>query len=92
LGGFFSFPPLEQADAEFRPTYLESSAMVNNDYYRKFGFELRRDVVLQRGLAPVTLSIMVREPQLRRGYHPAAAVAAVGVRVQQQQQQHGRKV
>ena len=32
-------------------------------YYRKFGFERKRDISLERGVAPVRLSIMVREPQ-----------------------------
>lgn len=54
-----------QADAENRPIYLESSSLANNGYYEKFGFEIRRDVFLERGRgrAPVRLSIMVREPE-----------------------------
>lgn len=54
---------LKQADAENRPVYLESSSLANNAYYRKFGFEVKKDIFLKRGLVPVQLSIMVREPQ-----------------------------
>lgn len=53
----------KQADVENRPVYLESSALSNNDYYAKFGFSVRRDIFLERGQAPVRLSIMVREPR-----------------------------
>ncbi|KAK0629728.1 acetyltransferase, partial [Bombardia bombarda] len=53
---------IQRADAENRPMYLESSALANNAYYKKFGFEVKRDVFLKRGQAPVRLSIMVREP------------------------------
>lgn len=44
--------------------YLESSSQANNAYYEKFGFEVKRDVYLERGAAPVRLSIMVREPRV----------------------------
>jgi hypothetical protein len=44
--------------------YLESSSQTNNAYYGKFGFEVRRDVFLERGPVPVRLSIMVREPRV----------------------------
>jgi ribosomal protein S18 acetylase RimI-like enzyme len=54
----------KQADAENRPMYLESSSQANNAYYEKFGFEVKRDVYLERGAAPVRLSIMVREPRV----------------------------
>ncbi len=40
--------------------------MVNNAYYKKFGFEIKRDIFLKRGPAPVCLSIMVREPRPSR--------------------------
>jgi hypothetical protein len=43
--------------------YLESSSQANNAYYEKFGFEVKRDVYLERGATPVRLSIMVREPR-----------------------------
>lgn len=51
-----------KADAEGRATYLESSAAINIPYYRKFGFEFKKDIVLERGPKPVKLAIMVREP------------------------------
>lgn len=54
---------LYQADVESRPVYLESSSIANNTYYSRFGFELKRDISLIRGPAPIGLSIMVREPQ-----------------------------
>ncbi|KAL1842071.1 hypothetical protein VTJ49DRAFT_6141 [Mycothermus thermophilus] len=53
---------MARADAENRPMYLESSSPANNAYYEKFGFRVQRDIYLQRGSAPVGLSIMVREP------------------------------
>jgi len=73
------FPPTEltraaQADSEARPVYLESSSPSNDVYYRKFGFDLKRDVCLGRGAAPVRLSIMVREPQHARRLAYAGAV------------------
>lgn len=37
--------------------------MANNAYYEKFGFEVKRDIFLERGPEPVKLSIMVREPK-----------------------------
>jgi hypothetical protein len=59
-----------QADAEQRPMYLESSSLANNVYYQKFGFEIRKDIWLGKSdagaaspVAPVRLSIMVREPR-----------------------------
>jgi hypothetical protein len=53
-----------QADIENRPVYLESTTEANNAYYRKFGFEVKRDISLDRGSTPVRLFIMVREPRL----------------------------
>jgi len=66
----------EKADAEARPMYLESSAAANNVYYKKFGFELKKDIHLGTGdPAPVNLSIMVREPQsVRKITHSSAVV------------------
>ncbi|KAF2275537.1 uncharacterized protein EI97DRAFT_63665 [Westerdykella ornata] len=52
-----------QADREGRACYLESSNEVNPPIYRKFGFETRRTVHLQRGERNVALDIMVREPR-----------------------------
>lgn len=51
-----------KADAENRPMYLESSSLANNAYYARFGFQVKREIFLTRGRAPVRLSIMVREP------------------------------
>ncbi|RYP56215.1 hypothetical protein DL771_012002 [Monosporascus sp. 5C6A] len=57
-----------RADAEGRPMYLESSSTMNNLYYKKFGFEAKKDIHLGRTttatmLPAVTLTIMVREPR-----------------------------
>ena len=52
----------EQADAEKRAMYLESSSTSNCKYYEKFGFELRKEIALSRGKHPIPLYIMVREP------------------------------
>ena len=38
--------PRKQADAEGRAMYLESSSVKNNAYYKKFGFEAKRDIHL----------------------------------------------
>lgn len=44
--------------------YLESSTLKNNSYYKKFGFEAKRDIYLGAdSKSPVRLTIMVREPQ-----------------------------
>ncbi|KAI1850135.1 hypothetical protein JX265_003506 [Neoarthrinium moseri] len=65
-----------KADAENRAMYLESSSERNSAYYRKFGFEPRRDIFLgaadgesasAASKPPVRLSIMVREPQTVAG-------------------------
>lgn len=52
----------KQADREGRACYLESSNEKNPPIYRKFGFETRRTIHLQRGDKNVLLDIMVREP------------------------------
>ena len=60
---------------ESRPVYLESSSPANDVYYRKFGFDVKRGVSLERGAAPVWLNIMVREPQpVRKLAYPGAVV------------------
>lgn len=56
----------EQADCEGRPVYLESSNAANPPIYRKFGFETKRTVHLQRAEANVELDIMVREPRAEK--------------------------
>ncbi|KAG4223168.1 hypothetical protein PC116_g28360 [Phytophthora cactorum] len=53
-----------KADAEGRAMYLESSSEKNTAYYKKFGFEFKKDIYLGIDCkSPVRLSIMVREPQ-----------------------------
>ncbi|ORY16718.1 hypothetical protein BCR34DRAFT_622201 [Clohesyomyces aquaticus] len=52
----------KQADRDGRACYLESSNPINPAIYRKFGFEERRAVHLQRGEKNIQLDIMVREP------------------------------
>ncbi|KAL2200573.1 GCN5-related N-acetyltransferase-like protein [Corynascus similis CBS 632.67] len=64
---------IARADAENRPMYLESSSQANNAYYQKFGFEVKRDIFLERGPVPVRLSVMVREPRV-----PGCKVAYAG--------------
>jgi ribosomal protein S18 acetylase RimI-like enzyme len=44
---------IRRADAEHRPMYLESSSLVNNKYYARYGFEVQRDIFLERGKTPV---------------------------------------
>ncbi len=58
-----------QADQLGIPTYLESSAASNVPFYEKSGFDYIKEVYLQRGEKPVSLSIMVREHKdvVRRG-------------------------
>lgn len=50
------------ADHEGRACYLESSNASNPAIYRKFGFEERRTIHLQRADKNISLDIMVREP------------------------------
>lgn len=42
-------------------------------YYEKFGFEYVKEAHLQRGEKPISLPIMVREPQASAGPAPAEA-------------------
>jgi ribosomal protein S18 acetylase RimI-like enzyme len=51
-----------QADAEGKACYLESSNIVNRTIYRKLGFEMKKNIYLQRADEHVELDIMVREP------------------------------
>lgn len=37
--------------------YLESSSVKNNGYYKKFGFEVKRDIYLGADLAGITNSV-----------------------------------
>ncbi|KAF3044504.1 hypothetical protein E8E11_006030 [Didymella keratinophila] len=52
----------KMADREGRACYLESSNAANPAIYRKFGFEERRTIHLQRAQKNISLDIMVREP------------------------------
>ena len=52
----------KMADHEGRACYLESSNAANPAIYRKFGFEERRTIHLQRAQKNISLDIMVREP------------------------------
>ena len=52
-----------KADKEGRACYLESSNAINPVIYRKMGFEIKKKIVLTRGVKPVELDIMVREPE-----------------------------
>ena len=49
-------------DAEGRACYLESSNAVNRKIYGKLGFELKKNIYLQRAEEQIELDIMVREP------------------------------
>ena len=53
----------KRADAEGRACYLESSNEVNRKIYGRMGFELKKNIYLQRDLKHVELDIMVREPR-----------------------------
>jgi len=54
------------ADAQGRACYLESSHAVNRIIYGKLGFELKKNIYLQRAEEHVELDIMVREPVQKR--------------------------
>nr|OQO17604.1 hypothetical protein B0A51_14668 [Rachicladosporium sp. CCFEE 5018] len=53
-----------QADREGRACYLESSHAVNRIIYGKMGFELQKNIYLQRAKKHVELDIMVRQPRV----------------------------
>lgn len=53
----------KQADAEGKAAYLESSHPINQKIYSKLGFELKKNIYLQRAEKHVELDIMVREPK-----------------------------
>lgn len=50
------------ADKNGQACYLESSHANNRKMYERRGFELRKEVFLQRETENVQLDIMVREP------------------------------
>ncbi|RYP10307.1 hypothetical protein DL765_008161 [Monosporascus sp. GIB2] len=77
-----------RADAEGRAMYLESSSAKNNLYYKKFGFEVKKDIHLgisgdggSQMTAPpaVTLTIMVREPRHGSGKLLAGSASSSAV-------------
>jgi len=55
-----------KADSEGRVCYLESSNDVNPIIYRKLGFEVVDELVLERAEEPIRLDIMLREPLVRK--------------------------
>ncbi|KAF2862466.1 hypothetical protein K470DRAFT_280997 [Piedraia hortae CBS 480.64] len=55
----------QQADEEGKACYLESSSRANCDFYRKRGFEFKKEIYLQRAEKQVRLDIMVREPVMK---------------------------
>ncbi|KAF9881592.1 hypothetical protein CkaCkLH20_00738 [Colletotrichum karsti] len=76
---------IERADAENRAVYLESSSLANNAYYRKFGFEYKREIQLTSGNTPVSLFVMVREPVQRKagaGVGTYSAVVSSNIKLQ----------
>lgn len=52
----------KQADREGKACYLESSHGRNRVMYEKRGFELRKEIFLQRETENVKMDVMVREP------------------------------
>ena len=50
------------ADAESVPCYLESSNVANLKLYARLGFEVRRQIWLERAGERIPLDVMVREP------------------------------
>lgn len=69
----------KQSDTEQHPIYLESSSPSNTRYYKRFGFEVKRDIALTRGPEPVELTIMVREPRVA-GVSCGGGFGAFGVK------------
>lgn len=52
----------KMADKDGKACYLESSNEINRKIYGKMGFELKKEIWLQRERENVGLDIMVREP------------------------------
>lgn len=51
-----------QADKDGKACYLESSHDINLKIYGKMGFELKKQIYLQRDSQPIKMDVMVREP------------------------------
>jgi len=75
---------LAMADSLNIPTYLESSAKVNEAYYEKLGFELKREITLERADKPLKLGIMVREPKGKGKAGAGSSKLKAGVTVVEQ--------
>jgi len=81
--------------------YLESSSLKNNDYYAKFGFEVKKDIYMgvddswspsdkTTPAPPVRMSIMVREPQPQQKQHATAQMpSSIGTTTNKQQLKSG---
>jgi len=66
----------KMADAEGLPCYLESSHDINIIIYGKLGFELRKQIYLQRAEGKdLRLDVMVREPEGKQKGKETASVA-----------------
>lgn len=52
------------ADREGLACYLESSTEVNIPIYNRFGFEVKKEIVLDRAANPIYLHCMIREPKI----------------------------
>ncbi|KAG9234612.1 hypothetical protein BJ875DRAFT_376081 [Amylocarpus encephaloides] len=70
----------DKADLENRATYLESSAHGNLTYYEKYGFTHVSDIQIERGIEPIKLHIMIREPVNQAGSSKGKGGENVGVR------------
>ena len=51
------------ADKAGRACYLESSNIINRKIYGKMGFEMKKNIYLQRAEEQIELDIMIREPK-----------------------------
>jgi ribosomal protein S18 acetylase RimI-like enzyme len=49
VGSFLIAPTLEQADRDALPVYLETTKAANIAYYRRFGFEVLRELTVAGG-------------------------------------------
>lgn len=54
----------DMADKNGEPCYLESSTATNLPIYNKYGFELKKEITLDRAEKPVHLQCMIREPKI----------------------------
>ena len=54
---------IRQADKTGAACYLESSHDINIIIYGKMGFELKKQIYLQREKEPLKMDVMVRYPQ-----------------------------